>query len=57
MFTSFDKAIVAAIMGIIFILQNQLGVEIPEILSAQTVNLIVGALTPILVYMWPNKFA
>lgn len=52
MFTSIDKAIVAAIMALIFI-GNQFGLNIG--LSEQTVTLIVGVLTPILVYLVPNK--
>ena len=57
MFTSFDKALVGVVMGAIFILQNQLGVEIPGILNEKTVSLILAALNPILIYVWPNKFS
>ena len=53
MFTTMDKALVALIMGGIFIWNAlapwQIGV------SPETVQTIVGILTPILVYLIPNK--
>ena len=53
MFTTMDKALVALIMGGIFVWNAlapwQIGV------SAETVQTIVGILTPVLVYLIPNK--
>lgn len=57
MFTSFDKALVGVVMGLVFILQNQFGVEIPGVLSEGVISAFLAALNPILVYVWPNKFA
>jgi hypothetical protein len=54
MFTSIDKAIIGAIMGLIFILSSQ-GVAIPEFLNETWVTSVVGVLTPVLVYFVPNK--
>jgi hypothetical protein len=55
MFTSLDKALVALIMGILYILNTFAGINIG--LSAETVGSIIGILTPILVYLVPNKAA
>jgi hypothetical protein len=53
MFTTIDKALIALIMGGIFIWNAvapwQIGV------SPETVQTIVGILTPVLVYLIPNK--
>ena len=54
MFTSIDKAIVAAIMGLLFILSSA-GVAIPEFINEQYVQTIVGVATPFLVWAIPNK--
>lgn len=53
MFTSIDKALVALIMGAIYIGNTFLGLNIG--LSEATVTTIIGALTPILVWLVPNK--
>lgn len=54
MFSSIDKAIVAAVMGILFIIQTYTGFSTSWI-SADTVATIVGLLTPVLVWAIPNK--
>lgn len=51
MYSTLDKTIVAAIMGIIGIVSV---VWKPVNISPETVTTIVGILTPILVYLWPN---
>jgi hypothetical protein len=54
MFTTIDKALVAMIMGILFIVQTYTGFSTSWI-SAETVSTIVGLITPILVWAIPNK--
>tara|TARA_R110000868_G_scaffold8081_2_gene41801 strand:- start:28678 stop:28854 length:177 start_codon:yes stop_codon:yes gene_type:complete len=54
MFSSMDKALVALIMSIIFLLNFFFGVNL-GIVSQDTVATIVGLLTPILVWAIPNK--
>lgn len=54
MFTSIDKALVAAIMGILFIVQTFTGFNTAWI-SADTVATIIGILAPVLVWAVPNK--
>lgn len=54
MFTSIDKALVAAIMGILFIVQTFTGFNLSWI-SADTVTTLIGLLTPVLVWAIPNK--
>ena len=52
MYTQFDKAIVAlvmAIIGIVGVVWKPLGVS-PEIVAG-----VVTAITPILIYIFPNK--
>lgn len=53
MISSMDKALVAMIMGFLFILNSIWGINIG--LSQETVGVIVGALTPLLVFLVPNK--
>lgn len=53
MFTSIDKALVALIGVILFGLNNYLGIEFD--LPTDTLNAIVGVLTPILTWVVPNK--
>ena len=53
MFTSIDKALVAALMAAIFMLNQFGGIDLG--VSEETVTAIVGALTPVLVYFIPNK--
>lgn len=54
MFTSIDKALVAAIMGILFIIQTFTGFSLPW-LTQDTVATLIGLLTPVLVWATPNK--
>ena len=54
MFTSIDKALVAMVMGVLFIVQTYTGISTAWI-SAETVNTIIGLLTPVLVWAIPNK--
>jgi hypothetical protein len=54
MFTSIDKALVAAIMGILFIVQTFSGINLSW-LSQDTVATVIGLLTPVLVWAVPNK--
>lgn len=53
MFTSLDKAIVALVMALVYIFNNLFGVNIG--LDPAVVNNIVVALTPILVWLIPNR--
>lgn len=54
MFTSIDKALVALIMGLLYIFQSFTGIG-TSFLSEQTITTIVSLLTPLLVYLVPNK--
>lgn len=54
MFSSIDKALVALVMGLLFIAQTYTGFSTSWI-TADTVSTIVGLITPILVWAIPNK--
>lgn len=54
MFSSMDKALVALIMSVIFLLNFFFGINL-GVVSQDTVATIVGLLTPILVWAIPNK--
>lgn len=54
MFTSIDKALVALVMGLLFIIQTYTGFSTSWI-TADTVSTIVGLITPVLVWATPNK--
>ena len=54
MFTSIDKALVALVMGLLFIMQTFTGLNLGWITEAQ-VSTIIGLLTPVLVWAIPNK--
>lgn len=54
MFTSLDKALVAMVMGLLFILQTYTGLSTSWI-SQETVATIIGLVTPVLVWAIPNK--
>ncbi len=54
MFTSIDKALVAMVMGILFIVQSFTGFNLGWITESQ-VTTIIGLLTPVLVWAIPNK--
>jgi hypothetical protein len=53
MFTTFDKALVALIMSLLSLLNLVFGVDLG--VSPEVVTAIVTAITPILVYLVPNK--
>lgn len=52
MFTSFDKAIVAIVMGGLFILNSVFHINLG--FTPEQVGAVIGVLTPLLVYFWPN---
>ena len=54
MFTSIDKALVAAIMGILFIVQTYTGFNMAWV-TPDTIATIIGLVTPVLVWVIPNK--
>lgn len=54
MFTSIDKALVAAIMGLLFIIQTYTGFDLGWI-KPEAVSTIIGLLLPVLVWAVPNK--
>ena len=54
MFTSIDKALVALVMGLLFIVQTYTGFSLSWI-SPDAVATIVGLVTPVLVWAIPNK--
>ena len=56
MFTTIDKALVAAIMGLLFIIQTYTGFSLAW-LTPETVATIVDLITPVLVWAIPNKKA
>jgi hypothetical protein len=56
MFTTIDKALVAAIMGLLFIIQTYTGFSLVW-LTPETISTIVGLITPVLVWAIPNKRA
>ena len=54
MFTSIDKALVAAIMGVLFIVQTYTGLQLPWA-NPGTIATNIGLVTPVLVWGIPNK--
>ncbi len=54
MFTTIDKALVAAIMGLLFIIQTYTGFDLGWI-KPETVSTIIGLLLPVFVWAVPNK--
>ncbi len=54
MFTKLDKAIVAAILAGVFILQTN-GIVLPDFLTEAWVTSAVALAMPIVVYFFPNK--
>ena len=54
MFTSVDKALVAVVMGALFIWNTFVPTHVIG-LDPNTVSTFIGALTPVLVYLVPNK--
>lgn len=55
MFSSFDKALVALVMGAFYIMNNTFGISFG--MDEQTLSAVIAALTPILVWLIPNKAA
>jgi hypothetical protein len=55
MFTTFDKALVALSMALLSILNLSFGIDIG--LDEATIGAIIAALTPLVVYVWPNRTA
>ncbi len=54
MFTSIDKALVAAIMGILLIVQTYTGFSMAWA-TPDAIATIIGLITPMLVWATPNK--
>lgn len=53
MFTSMDKALIAMVMGVLYILNSVAGINLG--FTEMQVATVIGILTPILVYFIPNK--
>lgn len=53
MFTSLDKALVALVMGALYLLNSFAGIDLG--VSEGTITAIIAALTPILVWAVPNR--
>ena len=53
MFTSLDKALAALVMAVMFVLNNFFGINLG--IDETTVNTIIAAVTPFLVWLIPNK--
>ena len=53
MYTTFDKALVALIMAVLNILQSVFHISVG--ISPDTLTVIIAALTPVLVWLFPNK--
>lgn len=53
MFTSVDKALVAVVMGILYLLNSVLGINIG--IEESVINGFLVAITPVLVWFFPNK--
>lgn len=54
MFTAIDKALVAVVMGVLYLLNTFTGLSLP-FLDVATVTSVIVFLTPVLVYFFPNK--
>jgi hypothetical protein len=55
MITSIDKALIALVMGVLYLLNTFAGINIG--LSEETIATLIAALTPVLVWLVPNKSA
>lgn len=53
MFTSIDKALTAIVMAALYLLNSLGGIDVG--LSEETVSAILAGLTPLLVWLIPNK--
>jgi hypothetical protein len=54
-FTDANKAIVAIVMGVCFLLNSWFHVTIPGFITADNINQLLAVLTPVLVWLIPNK--
>lgn len=54
MFTSIDKALIAIVMAVAYILTGVFGVNVPEATLA-TIEAGIVAATPVLVWLIPNR--
>lgn len=54
MFTSFDKALVALILGVLSIVTTVWGVDWFDHVTEDAIAVIVGVLMPLLVWLIPN---
>lgn len=55
MFTAIDKALVALVMGLLSILNLVFGIDLG--ITPETISVIIAAITPLLVWLVPNKSA
>lgn len=55
MFTSYDKALTALILAALYLLNNLLGIHVG--IDEGTIAGVITAITPILVWLVPNKAA
>jgi len=53
MFTSVDKALIAVVMAVIYLLNTFAGLHLG--VSEEFLNTVIAVITPILVYLIPNK--
>ena len=54
MFTSIDKAIVAVIMGAVYLVNTFTGLDLGFV-TPETINTVMSFVGPILVWLIPNK--
>jgi hypothetical protein len=57
MITTIDKALVAVIMGVLFLLNSWLGISIGAGVDEVTVAKWAAIITPVLVWLIPNRTA
>jgi aromatic ring hydroxylase len=55
MFTAVDKAIVAMVMGALYIVNEFFGTEVFNHITEEMVTVVIALLTPFLVYLVPNR--
>ncbi|MCK9361857.1 hypothetical protein M0Q28_06585 [Patescibacteria group bacterium] len=55
MFTSVDKALAAIVMGLAFLLNSWFHISVPGWLTPDSINQVLAVLTPLVVYLIPNK--
>ena len=54
MFTSYDKALIAIVMGVLFIVTSVWGEGWWSHATEETIAILLGVLTPIFVWLFPN---